>query len=40
MPEFKNGPWEPLSNPPYEELALCQEVYQIWPTGEIFTDYE
>ena len=40
MPEYKKGPFSLLPNPPYEELALHSEVYQIWPSGEIFTNYE
>lgn len=40
MPEFKKGPFSLLPNPPYEELALHNEVFQIWPSGEIFTSYE
>lgn len=40
MPEHKTGPWEALPNPSYEELAIAAEVFQIWPSGEIFTNYE
>lgn len=40
MPEYKKGPFNLLPNPPYEELALHSEVFQIWPSGEIFTNYE
>jgi hypothetical protein len=40
MPEYKKGPFSLLPNPPYEELAIHSEVFQIWPSGEIFTNYE
>lgn len=40
MPEYKKGPFTLLPNPPYEELAIHSEVFQIWPSGEIFTNYE
>lgn len=40
MPEYKKGAFALVPNPPYEELVLCSDVFQIWPSGEIFTSYE
>lgn len=37
MPTHNKKPFEPSPNPP--TATATDEVFQLWPTGEIFTDY-